>query len=412
MRLIGAASIVFITTLVLATSTTGPAVTAVEPAQSSAGDSAKRHRDNDRPEHRFGRKIFREDTFGDEQLWTDVLRMHEVIAGVDPATALGLGLKVDADALPAEVSRRSSAERSLDDPAVTARCCDSTRSSASADGSTSSASWCVSASPAPSATRRSTTRSRRASASGSTAGRTPTSTWARSSPFHPSSTKPRKAEFIAVGSRQVRSTPSCLRRHEPHPPQHAVDPDRHPGDLRTAARRLRDLHRRRTDLVLEQLCGSESDGRARLVHRRTDRSLHRADARPGDSEAARAALLSVEPARAAAARGQLRPRRGEARPAVVPRSGPLCNLPPRAELHRRLDGPGAASPSSTMPRKSAPIPRTPNESAPANTGRRPCARCGSTRRTSTTGARRISSPWSSTTTGSSTWSSRRRRRRI
>ena len=50
-----------------------------------------------------GRAIFRFDTFGDEQLWTDVLRMHEVIATVPPATALAVGLKVDVDALPAEV---------------------------------------------------------------------------------------------------------------------------------------------------------------------------------------------------------------------------------------------------------------------------------------------------------------------
>ncbi|HEX6631626.1 MAG TPA: hypothetical protein VF048_11055 [Gemmatimonadaceae bacterium] len=51
-----------------------------------------------------GRDIFRFDTFGDETFWSDTLRMHEVIqAAVDPTTALSVGLKVDADALPAEV---------------------------------------------------------------------------------------------------------------------------------------------------------------------------------------------------------------------------------------------------------------------------------------------------------------------
>ena len=50
-----------------------------------------------------GRQIFRFDTFGDEQLWTGVLRMHEVVAGLDPATALGVGLKVDIDALPSDL---------------------------------------------------------------------------------------------------------------------------------------------------------------------------------------------------------------------------------------------------------------------------------------------------------------------
>ena len=51
-----------------------------------------------------GREIFRFDTFGDEQFWTDTLRMHEVIqAAVTPAVALSVGLKVDADALPQAV---------------------------------------------------------------------------------------------------------------------------------------------------------------------------------------------------------------------------------------------------------------------------------------------------------------------
>jgi cytochrome c5 len=51
-----------------------------------------------------GRQIFRFDTFGDETFWTDKLRMHEVIrTAVDPTTALSVGLKVDAEALPAPV---------------------------------------------------------------------------------------------------------------------------------------------------------------------------------------------------------------------------------------------------------------------------------------------------------------------
>lgn len=51
-----------------------------------------------------GKRIFRYDTFGDETLWSDTLRMHEVIgSAVDPVTALSVGLKVDAEALPATV---------------------------------------------------------------------------------------------------------------------------------------------------------------------------------------------------------------------------------------------------------------------------------------------------------------------
>src|SRR4051812_9609773 len=51
-----------------------------------------------------GQQIFRFETFGDETKWTDTLRLHEAIAtGVSPTTALSVGLKVDADALPASV---------------------------------------------------------------------------------------------------------------------------------------------------------------------------------------------------------------------------------------------------------------------------------------------------------------------
>jgi hypothetical protein len=51
-----------------------------------------------------GKQIFRHDTFGDEQLWTDQLRMHEVIASaVSPQTALAVGLKVDSSVLPPNI---------------------------------------------------------------------------------------------------------------------------------------------------------------------------------------------------------------------------------------------------------------------------------------------------------------------
>ncbi len=67
-----------------------------------------------------GRQIFRFDTFGDEQLWTDTLQMHQAIAKVSPATALKVGLKVDADALPRQVKAALTAkEVDLNDPAVT-----------------------------------------------------------------------------------------------------------------------------------------------------------------------------------------------------------------------------------------------------------------------------------------------------
>jgi hypothetical protein len=69
-----------------------------------------------------GQQIFRYDPFGDEQLWTDVLRMHEVLPSVPPATALAVGLKVDSDALPPPVLKAlQSGQLDVNDPRVTVR---------------------------------------------------------------------------------------------------------------------------------------------------------------------------------------------------------------------------------------------------------------------------------------------------
>jgi mono/diheme cytochrome c family protein len=62
-----------------------------------------------------GECIFRHETFGNEQLWTDVLRLHEVVQTLPPTMALAVGLKVDATAVPAEVL----ASADLEDPATT-----------------------------------------------------------------------------------------------------------------------------------------------------------------------------------------------------------------------------------------------------------------------------------------------------
>ena len=67
-----------------------------------------------------GLTIFRFDTFGDEQLWTRVLRMHEAIATVDPKTALSVGLKVDVEALPRTlITALKAGQVDLSSPAVT-----------------------------------------------------------------------------------------------------------------------------------------------------------------------------------------------------------------------------------------------------------------------------------------------------
>lgn len=72
------------------------------------------------PNKHDGKKIFRFDTFGDEQFWTGVLRMHEAISDVDPATALKVGLKVDVEALPkAIIAALRTEDLDLANPAVT-----------------------------------------------------------------------------------------------------------------------------------------------------------------------------------------------------------------------------------------------------------------------------------------------------
>jgi len=76
-----------------------------------------------------GKAIFRFDTFGDEVYWTDTLKLHQAIegekfggvgGGVSPKTALSVGLKVDAEALPRAVVEGIKAGKvDLDDPATT-----------------------------------------------------------------------------------------------------------------------------------------------------------------------------------------------------------------------------------------------------------------------------------------------------
>lgn len=67
-----------------------------------------------------GKQTFRFDTFGDETKWTDALHMEQVVNGVDPTTALAVGLKVDAEALPpAVVQGVQDGSISLTDPATT-----------------------------------------------------------------------------------------------------------------------------------------------------------------------------------------------------------------------------------------------------------------------------------------------------
>jgi hypothetical protein len=81
---------------------TGDGGTELEPVLAEAVKSIER-----------GREIFRFDTFGSEDFWGDGLKLHRAIAGeanggvgmgLSPMAALGLGLKVDAEKIPAELA--------------------------------------------------------------------------------------------------------------------------------------------------------------------------------------------------------------------------------------------------------------------------------------------------------------------
>jgi len=76
-----------------------------------------------------GKQIFRFDNFGDTAFWSGLLHIDKAILGsnlggfgpgVSPATALGVGLKVDVDALPPEIIQGIKSKTiDLNDPATT-----------------------------------------------------------------------------------------------------------------------------------------------------------------------------------------------------------------------------------------------------------------------------------------------------
>ena len=116
-----------------------------------------------------GQRIFRFDTFGDEQFWTDTLRMNEVVEkSVDPTTALKVGLKVDSEVLPPGILEKVD----LKSPATTVALLKMNAIvgvQATVDPTITSRGL---GSPARSVTPPSTTRSCRASATAKMAGRT------------------------------------------------------------------------------------------------------------------------------------------------------------------------------------------------------------------------------------------------
>ena len=113
---VGVGTLVFGAVFVVTVGTTAsPPAVALSAMTGQADRSAQSRRLSD------GQAIFRFDTFGDEQLWTDRLQMHVVIeSAVDPLTALAVGLKVDAAAIPPELQMAIAAGQvDLTSPATT-----------------------------------------------------------------------------------------------------------------------------------------------------------------------------------------------------------------------------------------------------------------------------------------------------
>jgi hypothetical protein len=129
MRLAAAASVIGVSTIALA-------MFAGAGESTDDDDGERRLSKNDRHINASarrvveeGRRVFRFDTFGSEAFFGDALGLHKAIAGeknggvgpgVSPKTALAVGLKVDADALPEQLKAQIKAGKvDLDDPATT-----------------------------------------------------------------------------------------------------------------------------------------------------------------------------------------------------------------------------------------------------------------------------------------------------
>jgi hypothetical protein len=114
-----------------------PKQIAAQDGGTQSADQENRHEDefdkqiraNAREMVEQGRNTFRFDTFGDEAFWGDMLKLHQAIEGaklggvgpgVNPPTALAVGLKVDVDALPSSlIAALKKGKVNLNDPATT-----------------------------------------------------------------------------------------------------------------------------------------------------------------------------------------------------------------------------------------------------------------------------------------------------
>ena len=121
-RRFGAYVLTLLVPIQAAAQTSGAAPMTGQAFDDAAAEQARRYLEE-------GRETFRFDTFGSEDFWGGRLRLHEAIAGeanggvgpgISPEQALALGLKVDINAIPADVAAAlGRGEVDLADPAST-----------------------------------------------------------------------------------------------------------------------------------------------------------------------------------------------------------------------------------------------------------------------------------------------------
>src|SRR5688572_7695816 len=118
-----ARTIVVATLLVIATGGVIAGCVATQPGAGSAPTGFDVQSDMSPQTLAERQRVFRFETFNDEKFWTDTARMHEVVQrSVSPNTALSVGLKVDAEAIPADVAAAVRAGLvDLNSPATTVR---------------------------------------------------------------------------------------------------------------------------------------------------------------------------------------------------------------------------------------------------------------------------------------------------
>ena len=305
MRLIGLASSVFALVLMFVIAGSGQAACRARSSRDTEGD--RNHQEDRRGKNQDGQAIFRYDTFGDEQLWTSVLRMHEPIATVDPATALAVGLKVDVEALPpAVVAALRAGQVDLTSPAVTTellRLNAVVGVQGKVDQTGQLTSVGVTCALCHSTVDNSLTRGIGKRLDG----------WANLDlnvgaivALSPALPDALKAEFRTWGPGKYDPRHHAFDGTNLHLAEQSIAADCDSFDLRTEGGRIRNVYRRWADLLLERLCWRGANGRTRQLYRSAYWSLDHADARPGHVEVARPAGVPADAASAGTAERKLR----------------------------------------------------------------------------------------------------------